>query len=429
MKRLRLIALLLTTALTLSLAACGEPEPEPVAEVVTPTPTPTPTPIPKTKVTYTYTVDEYTEWLKECEAAYEAKNDKIDIILNKVDELDYANVGDAFMVTSERFGECLEAGAAANLESYVSKARLYKEEDYVENVWNMFTKGETLYALPLSYETIGFWYNKKLFDEAGVAYPNGDWNWMSIVDAAGSLTRESDGIYGIGADYTSILPISVTIYEMGGSIFNEDGSLSNFNNALNMAGIRCFTDLIEAGYSPSAEAIESKAAEEWFLEGNLAMIYAGNSLAGRVFAAENAADFGCTYLPTLKGNRATPVSGYGNCVAESSQNKDIAWDFVKFISTDSACIEGFISVSELIPAYSAASEKYITQVGGDSNLFVFADQARDSSYVFPRVSGLGEQKKALAERLLSVYELKDSVDEACLEIGGTEINNSENSEN
>ena len=416
--------------LAISLASCGkEPEPEPVAEVVTPTPTPTPTPIPKTKVTYTYAVDEYTDWLKECEAAFEAKNDKVDIILNKVDAVDFAKPGDAFLVSTDDFGACLEAGAAADIESYVSKAHINKEEDYIENVINMFTQNDSMYALPLSYETIGFWYNKKLFDEAGVAYPNGDWTWMSIVDAAGSLTRESDGIYGVAADYTSVLPLTVTIYEMGGSIFNEDGSLSDFNNALNKAGIRCFTDLIEAGYSPSAAAVESKPVEDWFLEGNLAMVYAGNSFAKRVFAAENAADFACTYLPTLKGNRATPVTGYGNCVAASSENKDIAWDFVKFISTDSSCIDGFIEVSELIPAYATATDKYLTKVGGDSNLFVFADEARDSSYVFPKVSGLKEAGEDLAARLLSVYELKDSVDEACLEIGGTEVNNSENSEN
>ena len=51
------------------------------------------------------------------------------------------------------------------------------------------------YALPKDFDTIGVWYNKALFDEAGVEYPTDDWTWEDMAAKAAELTKDDGSVY------------------------------------------------------------------------------------------------------------------------------------------------------------------------------------------------------------------------------------------
>lgn len=52
-----------------------------------------------------------------------------------------------------------------------------------------------LYGIPKDFTTIGFYYNKSLFDRAGVPYPHNDWTWDEYIDAARRIGK-LDGVWG-----------------------------------------------------------------------------------------------------------------------------------------------------------------------------------------------------------------------------------------
>ncbi|MDY5931595.1 MAG: extracellular solute-binding protein [Candidatus Ornithospirochaeta sp.] len=52
------------------------------------------------------------------------------------------------------------------------------------------------YAVPYKQEMYCVFYNKNLFDKAGVPYPQGPWTWDEYVETAKKLTNEKEGIYG-----------------------------------------------------------------------------------------------------------------------------------------------------------------------------------------------------------------------------------------
>lgn len=52
------------------------------------------------------------------------------------------------------------------------------------------------YALPFKQEVYCVFYNKNLFDEAGVPYPQGSWTWDDYVETALKITDPDKGIYG-----------------------------------------------------------------------------------------------------------------------------------------------------------------------------------------------------------------------------------------
>ena len=401
----------------MGLVSCGkEPEPEVIMEEV-PTPTPTPE-IVKTKVTYSYFDDSMEGWLKKCEEEYEAKHEDIDIILKKGDaESLSGRTTDAFLIDSREMGECIESGLVAPVDSYMSKAGLHRD-DYNEIVLSMFIKGGDLFALPESYDTVGLWYNKSKFDAKGVAYPNADTGWMNVVDILGSLTDEAGGMYGMAVDYANLTPVMVTIAQMGGAIYDENGDVADFGNSLTKAGIRCFVDLIDAGYIPSVASMEEKNAINKLMDGEAAMIYGWASDYQTIKASENAADYNCTYLPTLSGNRVTPMVGRANCISESSNCKNEAFEWIAFLTKDAEASKGFMEICHGIPAYSKTEQALLDSIGEANNLFIFAEEAKDSSYILPVISDIKDKQAVISQELLSAFELKNSVDEACIEICG-----------
>jgi multiple sugar transport system substrate-binding protein len=45
-------------------------------------------------------------------------------------------------------------------------------------------------------DTIALWYNRALFDQAGVAYPTDDWTWEDLYAAAKKITKADGSVYG-----------------------------------------------------------------------------------------------------------------------------------------------------------------------------------------------------------------------------------------
>ena len=84
------------------------------------------------------------------------------------------------------------------------------------------------YALPFKQEMYCVFYNKAIFDEAGVPYPEGPWTWDEYVETAQKLTDKSKGVYGsfMNADlpwmYMPAQQLAVPFYKEDGSCNIDD---------------------------------------------------------------------------------------------------------------------------------------------------------------------------------------------------------------
>jgi multiple sugar transport system substrate-binding protein len=84
------------------------------------------------------------------------------------------------------------------------------------------------YLLPKDYTPLGVYYNKKIFDAAGVAYPEKGWNWDDLLAAAQKLTRDENGdgtpeIWGIQLPATWTTGFEYWVGAAGGKLISEDG--------------------------------------------------------------------------------------------------------------------------------------------------------------------------------------------------------------
>lgn len=84
------------------------------------------------------------------------------------------------------------------------------------------------YLLPKDYSPLGVYYNKKIFDAAGVAYPQDGWTWDDLLATAQQLTKDenSDGtpeIWGIQLPATWTTGFEYWVGAAGGKLISEDG--------------------------------------------------------------------------------------------------------------------------------------------------------------------------------------------------------------
>ncbi len=80
------------------------------------------------------------------------------------------------------------------------------------------------YLLPKDYSPLAVYYNKKIFDAAGVAYPSPDWTWDDLLTTAQALTDPAQGIYGIQLPATWTTGFEYWVAAAGGRLISEDGT-------------------------------------------------------------------------------------------------------------------------------------------------------------------------------------------------------------
>ena len=86
-----------------------------------------------------------------------------------------------------------------------------------------------LYFLPKDYSTLAVYYNKTIFDEYGVAYPEDGWTWDDLLSTAQALTQDTNGdgetdIWGIQLPASWTTGFEYWVAAAGGSLISEDGT-------------------------------------------------------------------------------------------------------------------------------------------------------------------------------------------------------------
>lgn len=155
-------------------------------------------------------------------------------------------------------------------------------EHYSESVWEGVKWEGDVYGVPSGAQTAVIYFNKDLFDEAGVPYPTPDWTWNDMLAMAKALTKDFDGDgmtdqYGLQLEQASRMPFLQYARTMA------DGSWerAQINEPDTIAVLEAYRDLIykhrvmptpttsaEMGYLPMFEAgrVAMHAASAYAIE-------------------------------------------------------------------------------------------------------------------------------------------------------------------
>ncbi|GAB7266153.1 hypothetical protein DZS_09880 [Dickeya ananatis] len=167
------------------------------------------------------------------------------------------------------------------------------------------------YAIPFHNSTPILYYNKNLFEKAGIAQP--PQTWQELLADAKKLTDQSKGQWGImlpstNDDYGGWI-FSSLVRANGGNYFNENypGEVY-YNSPTTIGALRFWQNLIYKDKVMPSGVLDSKQISAAFFSGKLGMTMLSTGALG--FMRENTKDFelGVAMLPA-KEQRAVPIGG------------------------------------------------------------------------------------------------------------------------
>ena len=357
--------------------------------------------------------------LRQVADDFEAENPdiKIDIQVSGWDDywtgLEAAATGgslpDTFWMHSNNIYYYASNDQLLDLTEYIEKSDEVDLANYPEDLGKIYSLDGKQYAIPKDYDTIALWYNKTMFDEAGVAYPDETWTWDTMHEAAKKLTNPEKGQYGMCAGLHNQEGYYNFIYQNGGTVVTDDNK-SGYADEKAIAGVEEYFSYVKEGLSP--EIYDDKARAEAMQNGQCAMGLFGSwnlaSFASNDYMKEN---FDCAVLPASNdGGRATIFNGLGNAIAVNTEHPDEAWKWVEYLSSE----VGQQKQAELgvaISAYDGTAEAW-TAAYPDFNVQAFIDMVEYAQIrPYTHQTSLWEDKTT--EILKNAYAGKEDVKTAC----------------
>lgn len=221
----------------------------------------------------------------------------------------------------------------------------------------------TYYGLPLRSNIRGIFFNKDMFDAAGVPYPHDGWTWDEYIDIARRMTS-GEGPNRIHGTYTHTFSSEWNhIGAQVSTLYTEDG-MSNFDNPAIRRALEVRKMLDDEGIQQSFSEIRALNAmpNSAFFGGHTAMVAAGSWMVRDMKSPDRFPfDFnvGWTYMPRF--DETIPekpvfvtVSIMG--IPATSPNPEAAWQFLRFYIMENAMS---IALSGNIPSYQPAIDDQI----------------------------------------------------------------------
>jgi multiple sugar transport system substrate-binding protein len=201
-----------------------------------------------------------------------------------------------------------------------------------------------LYALPRDMSNVIMYYNKDLFDAAGVAYPTEEWTWNDLLAAAQQLTTDLNGDgqvdqWGIGIDNV-VWAWDGFVLGNGGQVLSDDRSECTFADPKAVEAIKFWFELMTVhGVSPTPGALPEQAgAGDWFQSQAVAMGFFGPWYRPGLVAMDEADKFNwdVAYPPRSPntGEHGSDVYTDQWAIAAASQQPEATFDFLSFLTSE-----------------------------------------------------------------------------------------------
>lgn len=235
-------------------------------------------------------------------------------------------------------------GVLADLTPYVEASGLDLENFAPILLGYSYDEAGQLISLPYIRSTPVYYYNKDMFDAAGLEVPT---TIDELIEAGKRLTvvDEATGetlVYGFEMLNDPAWFVQNMLYQLGSNMFSEDGlSIPALEDGTMLTVLTAWREWVDDGWcAPFVSTSAESAMKEMFYQGKLASFFA--SCGGLTNVLKSAADaevpfeVGVAYLPTWD-IPAAPTGG-GNIAIISEGNTqeemDAAWEFVYFLMSD-----------------------------------------------------------------------------------------------
>lgn len=324
---------------------------------------------------------------------------------------------DVFWMNASHVIQYAEGDMLLPLDDKIADSTITKKEDFPESLIELYTVDGKWYGMPKDFDTAAVFYNKEIFDNAGVAYPTDDWTWDDFVETAQKLTDKDNGIWGAAVQLDEQAGWYNTIGSFGGYVISDDKKTSGFDDPNTIAGVQCWKDLIDLGVSPSYAQLNDTSSHTLFESNKLAMEWSGSYSVTEFAGIDAIKDkIDVVSVPSVNGKKSSVIHGLGNVIFSKSEHPEEAWKFVEFLGGKEAMTmqaESGITISARTDCRDIWAESL-----PQYNLKAYMDAA-DYSYPYPASANTSAWSTPMYDEIYAAFNGDKTVEDACKSLAET----------
>lgn len=325
---------------------------------------------------------------------------------------------DVFWMHSNEIARYSQYEMLLDLTDRIKESKTLEMDKFPKDIVQIYNwEGKKQYAVPKDIDTIALWYNKTMFDEAGIPYPNKDWTWDDFAAAAKKLTKPDKSQYGFAlrpsndqAGWNNI------VYDMGGYVISDDKKSSGFDQPGTIKALTFITDLMKEGYTPPYEVMAENTEEALFEAGKVGMVTMGSwmlpELCNNDYVKANC-DIAMLPKDAATGKRVSIYNGLGWAASANTTMPDEAWKLIEYMGSKEAQ-QKQSDLGIVISAYDGTRDNWI-KAYPNFHLQAYLDMMGDL-VIRPYSKSTLAWNNMANEKLIDAWTGAKSVNDVCKDI-------------
>jgi multiple sugar transport system substrate-binding protein len=319
-------------------------------------------------------------------------------------EEEHPNIKVNFLHTPQNYGDKLQTMLAGgdypdvmylgngSILSYVSRDQLAPLDTFIDSDdldtsdifeanLELYNVDGVQYGFPADAPSQQLFYNKTMFEDAGIEVPPSDWedptwDWDSFLEKAQAVTDKDNNQWGWQTKPGNFRAGWLFVTANGGRMFNDDGTQCVLNEPAAVEAYQFLADLIHVHeVAPPVDVAQEMGAAELFQSGLTAMETWWPAI-GRM--RTNIQDFEWDVAPHPAGaeTKTCTGGGTGHTLSKNAPNLDEGWAFMKFMVTTEA-VELWTEIMGIVPPLKsvAASDTFLQPDQPPEHITVFTEGA------------------------------------------------------
>ncbi len=307
------------------------------------------------------------------------------------------------------------AGALLDITERAEQDAEFKLSDFYPGLLDLCRVEGRLYSIPRYASVYSMFYNKTLFDRAGVPYPGSgpSWTWDDFRSTAKALTKDenADGVpeqYGCAIDFWGAR-IYPWVWQNGGQVISPDKKRAMLSSPATQEALQFLVDLkAKDKVAPQSVEDERRGSKELFKMGRVAMYMSG---PWDVQEFERMPDLVWDVAPLPQKKQKASLLGTENyAIGAKTKMPDQAWALLKFLLSPEVQKTVAEEIGKMPSRISVAEGPFLAQkVGYNRRVFV---EALAYGKMPPNIPGWNEVLDIMQRALDAIWQGKASVSEA-----------------
>ena len=235
-----------------------------------------------------------------------------------------------------------EQGEVLGLDPWIEQDESFDPSDFYPGVLGLYSRDGKIWSVPLGLNLFVMYYNKDLFDQYEVPYPEPGWTWGDFLERAVAIRDPEAEVFGY-ASYLPAVDVMACIYQHGGRYLDDwqNPTRFSFYEPLAMEAVEWYAGLIhDYDVAPTArQALLAFGTRRgnvyWGLRQGKVGMWSGyySERGGLSWPVGTQWTFSWGILPLPRDQRGATFMGQEMALIFSDAlHPDTCWDWVSYVS-------------------------------------------------------------------------------------------------